>query len=190
FDDERFYDPAEGDTIVEVLSRNLLFGEVEIINRKADSEKPLYNLDVLGTCDYATTLATIFDVGYIEETGIRVESNHTWESTVERYDAFEIMMRMNASGLVSIEVKNGNFALIEGNDYTIAYTDRINGTTWQEIVEADGNQTIRMRLNASSVTIRITLSPDVIGMISLGMSITVIVISVVIFFFANKRTKE
>ncbi|MGY5860293.1 MAG: hypothetical protein RTU63_13065, partial [Candidatus Thorarchaeota archaeon] len=32
FDDERFYDPAEGDTIVEVLSRNLLFGEVEIIN--------------------------------------------------------------------------------------------------------------------------------------------------------------
>ncbi|MCJ7817916.1 MAG: hypothetical protein MUP60_03615 [Candidatus Thorarchaeota archaeon] len=190
FEDERIYDPAEGNTIIEVLSRNLLFSDVEIINQKADSEKPLFNLEALGTYSYATTLATIFDVGHVEETGIRVESNHTWESTVERYDESEIIMMLNASGTVSIEVKSGSFTLIEGNDYTISYTDRISGTTQQETLEADGNQSIRMSMNASSVTIRITLSPDVLGMISLGMSISVILISIVVFYYTDKRTPK
>ena len=190
FDDNRTYDPAEGGTIIEILSPNLLVSDASIINQRADSEKPLYNLDALGTCGYANTLATIFDVGYVEETGIRVESNHTWESTVERYDEVEIMMRLNASGPVTVDFKSGNFILTDGNDYTISFTDRISGTTWQEIVEVDGNQTIRISLNASSVSIRVTLSPDVLGMISLGMSISVIIISIVIFYFSDKRASK
>ncbi|MHA1787115.1 MAG: hypothetical protein ACTSWU_02865 [Candidatus Thorarchaeota archaeon] len=190
FEDERTYDPAEGGTIIEALSPNLLFSDVSIINQKAESEKPLYNREVLGTYGYANTLATIFDVGYVEETGIRVESNHTWESIVERYDGAEIMMRLNTSGSATFEIKSGNFILADGNDYTISFTDRTSGTTWKEIVKVDGNQKIRMSLNASSVTIRVTLSPDVLGMISLGMSISVIIISIVIFYYVEKRAPK
>ena len=179
--------PVDEGTTTEVLSQYLLFGNISIVNQRADPEIPLYNLDALGTCEYANSRATIFDVGYVEETGIRVESDHTWESTVERYDEIEIMMRLNASGPIVVEVKNGRFILTNGNDYTISYKDRVSGATWQENVEVDGNQTIRMNLNASSIIIRITLSPDVLGMISLGMSISVIVISVVLFYYAEKK---
>jgi hypothetical protein len=185
-----FYRPentAEGGTIINLLSRNLLFGNTSIINQKADLEMPLYNLEALGACEYANTLATLFDVSYVEETGIRVESNHTWESIVEKYNEFEIMMGLNTSAPAIIEIKSGSFILTDGNDYTITFTDKISKTTWQEIVRVDGNQTILLLLNASSVTIRVSLSPDVLGMISLGISISVIIISIVIFYYAEKR---
>jgi hypothetical protein len=158
-----------------------------IVNRWADPDVPLFNLESLGTWEYARTLATIYDLGHVDETGIRVDSNHTWESTVEKYDTAQIMLKMNATGPVTIEIGSGKFILIEGNDYTISYTDRDSGSTWQEVVEADENRTIQFHLNASSVTIRITLSPDVLGMISLGMSVSVIIISIVIFYYADKK---
>lgn len=186
----RSEDLVESGTIIKVLSRNLLFGDTSIINQKTDSERSLYNLDSLGTYEYANTLATIFDVGYVEETGIRVESNQTWESIVEKYNSIEIMMGLNTSAPATIEIKSGSFIITDGNDYTISFTDRISGTTWQETVEVDGNQTIRLLLNTSSVTIRVTLSPDVLGMISLGMSISVIIISIVIFYYVEKRTSK
>jgi len=47
-----------------------------------------------------------------------------------------------------------------------------------------------MSLNASSVTIRITPSPDVVGMFSLGMSVSVIIISIVIFYYTDRRTPK
>ncbi|MBE0527195.1 MAG: hypothetical protein IH631_09650, partial [Candidatus Thorarchaeota archaeon] len=61
FEDERSYDPADGGTIVTVLSHNLLVGDAQIINRNADSGNPLYNLEDLGTYEHATTIATIYD---------------------------------------------------------------------------------------------------------------------------------
>ena len=190
FEDERSYDPADGGTIVTVLSRNLLIGDALVINSQANSEEPLYNIENLGIYEYAKTLSTIYDVGLVEETGIRLESNHTWEAIVNRYDNLQIVMELNTTGPIGIEVESGDFTLIEGNDYTVSYTDKISGETWQDIVEADGNLTIKMSLNASSVTIRITPSPDIIGMISLGMSVSVIIISIVIFYYVNRRTPK
>ncbi len=190
FEDERNYEPADGGTIVTVISRNLLIGDALVINSQASSEEPLYNLEDLGFCEYAKTLATIYDIGHVEETGIRLESNHTWNAIVNRCDNLQIVMELNTTGLINIEVENGSFPIIEGNDYTVSYTDKISGATWQEIVEADGNLSIRMSLNASSVTIRIALSPDVLGMLSLGVSVSVIIISIVIFYYVNKRTAK
>lgn len=190
FEDERSYDPADGGTIVTVLSRNLLIGDALVINSQANSEEPLYNIENLGIYEYAKTLSTIYDVGLVEETGIRLESNHTWEAIVNRYDNLQIVMELNTTGPIGIEVESGDFTLIEGNDYTVSYTDKISGETWQDVVEADGNLTIKMSLNASSVTIRITPSPDIIGMISLGMSVSVIIISIVIFYYVNRRTPK
>jgi len=190
FEDERNYNPAEGGTIVTILSRNLLIGDARVINSQANSEEPMYNLEALGTCEYTDILATIHDVGNVEETGIRVESNHTWESVIDRYDNSQIIMEMDTTGPIDIEVESGSFALIEGIDYTVSYTDKISGTTWQEIIEADENLSIRMSLNASSVTIRITPSPDVVGMFSLGMSVSVIIISIVIFYYTDRRTTK
>lgn len=190
FEEERSYDPADGGTIVTVLSRNLLFGDAKIINGKAYSEKPLYNLEILGTVDSATNLATIYDIGYVEETGIRLESDYSWEVIVDAYNNFQIVMMMNSSGPVTIEVESGDFILIKDSDYTVSYTDRISGETWQEIVEADENDTIRMSLNASSVSITITPSIDVVGILSLGMSVSVIIISIVIFYYVDKKTPK
>ena len=190
FEDGRSYDPAEGGTSVTVLSRNLLIGDALIINKQSDSDEPLYNQEEIGICEYTTTLATIYDVGHVEETGIKVESNHTWEIAVERYENLQIVMKMNATGPVSIEVENGNFTLIEGNNYAVSYTDRITGTTWEEIAKADENKTIHLSLNTSSVTIRITPNQDVLGMLSVGISASVIIISVVIYFFMDKKTRK
>jgi len=190
FEDERNYNPADGGTIVTVLSRNLLFGDSLVINRQAISGEPLYNLDDLGICEYAKILGTIYDVGHVEESGIRLESNHTWVSVVNRYDDYQIVMEINATGPVDIEVESGDFALIEGNDYTVSFTDKISGATWQEIIESDGNLIFNVSLNTSSVTIRITPSFDVLGMLSLGMSVSVIIISIVIFYYVNRRTPK
>jgi len=190
FEDERSYDPADGGTIVTVLSRNLLVGDALVINRQAMSGKPLYNLEELGICEYANTLVTIYDIGHVEETGIRLESNSTWEAVVDIYDSFQIVMEINTTGPAGIEVESGNFVLIEGNDYTVSYTDTISGVTWEKIVEADENLTIRVSLNASSLTIRITPSFDVLGMLSLGMSVSVIIISIVVFYYVDRRTPK
>jgi len=190
FEDGRSYDPADGGTIVTILSRNLLIGDALIINKQSDSDEPMYNKEELGTCEYATSLATIYDVGHVEETGIRVESNLTWEVTVERYDNLQIVMNMNTTGPVNIEIESGNFTLIEGNNYAVSYTDRITGVVWEEIVEADDNKTIHLSLDANSVTIRITPYLDVLGLFSVGMSASVIIISVVIYFFMDRRTRK
>lgn len=190
FEDGRSYDPAEGGTEVSVLSRNLLIGNTLIINRQSDSDEPLYNQEELGICEYATTLATIYDVGYVEETGIRVESSNTWEAVVDRYDNLQIAMKVNATGPVNIEIENGNFTLFAGYDYTASFTDVITGATWEEIVKADENRTIQLTTNAGSLTIRIELSQDTLGLFSVGISVSVIIISVVIFYFVNKRTQK
>jgi len=190
FKDGRNFDPAAGGTVVAILSSNLLFGNVRIVNQNADTNESLYNLDALGTYEYATTLATVYGTGTVTEVGIRLESNHSWESTVERYDQSEIMLLLNTTGPVSIEVENGDFVLIEGKDYTISYTDRNTGERWQEITEADEERMIRLVVNVSSITIQIRPSPDVLGMLSLGMSVSVIILSIVIFYYVNKRTPK
>jgi hypothetical protein len=190
FVDGRSYDPADGGTVVTVLSRNLLVGDALVINRNSNYGNPLYNLEELGICDYGSILTTIYDVGYVEEIGIRVESNHTWEAVVDKYETSQIVLEMNTTGLANIEIENGNFTLIQGNNYAVSYTDRISGATWQEVVEANENQTLRVSLNASSVTIRITLNPDVLGMLSVGMSVSVIIISIVLFYYADRRTPK
>ena len=190
FVDGRSYDPADSGTVVTVLSRNLLVGDVLVINRNSNYGDPLYNLEELGICDYGSILTTIYDVGYVEEIGIRVESNHTWEAVVDKYETSQIVLEMNTTGLANIEIENGNFTLIQGNNYAVSYTHRISGATWQEVVEANENQTLRVSLNASSVTIRITLNPDVLGMLSVGMSVSVIIISIVLFYYADRRTPK
>lgn len=190
FEDERNYDPSDGSTTVTILSRNLLIGDAQVINSQANSEEPLYGVEALGICEYANTLATISDVGQIEETGIRLESNHTWEAIVDRYDSFQIVMELNTTGLIGIEIGNGDFTIIEGNDYTVSYTDKISGATWQEEVEANGNLTLDMCLNASSVIIRITPSPDFPGMLSFGLTLSVMIISIVIFYYVDRRTPK
>jgi hypothetical protein len=190
FEDGRSFDPAEGGTIVTILSPNLLFGDARIVNQNADTNRPLYDLEPLGTCEYATTLATIYGTGDVIEVGIRLESNHTWESTVERYDQSVMELMLNATGPVSIDVASGNFVLIEGKDYTVSYTDRNSGESWQEIVEADENRTLQLTVNESSIIVRITPSPDVLGMLSLGMSVSVIILSIVIFYYVDKRTPK
>jgi len=188
FGDGRSFNPAEGGTIVTILSRSLLFGNTKVVNNNADTNRSLYDYDSLGVCEYATVNATIYDTGDFAEVGIRLESNHTWESVVERYDRSEIAFMLNSTGPVSIEVENGNFVLLEGKDYIITYTDRNSGESWQEIVEADENQIIRLSVEVNSVIIKISPSPDVLGMISLGMSVSVIILSIVIFYFVDKRT--
>ncbi|MGY5872639.1 MAG: hypothetical protein RTV72_10370 [Candidatus Thorarchaeota archaeon] len=190
FEDERIYNPADGGTIITVLSENLLVGNAQIINRQSDPETPLYGFEDLGTCDYAGTMAIIYDVGIVRETGIRVESNHTWEASVERYDDSQIVMDMNTTGPIWVEIRDSNLTFIEGTDYTISYTDRNSGATWIETVKVDGNLTIGLGLNVSSVTIRITSSEDAYAMISISMSVSAIVISLVIFCYADKRTSK
>ena len=190
FEDGRSYDPAEGGTEVTILSRNLLIGNAFIISKQADSDERLYNKEELGTCEYATTLSTIYDVGHVEETGIRVNSNHTWEVVVERYNNLQIVMKMNTTGPVNIKIESGNFTLIEGIDYTVSYTDRITGDTWEEIVKADENQTIQVSLSTDSVTISITPKQDTLGMLSVGISVSVIIISIVLYYFADRRTRK
>ncbi|MBE0525770.1 MAG: hypothetical protein IH631_02435 [Candidatus Thorarchaeota archaeon] len=119
-----------------------------------------------------------------------MESNHTWEAVVDRYDSVQITMKVNATGPVTIEVESGDFVLIDGSDYTVSYTDRISGAIWQENIEADENDALRMSLNASSVSITITASLDVVGILSLGMSVSVIIISIVIFYYVDKKTPK
>lgn len=186
FDDRRIFDPSEGGTVVTVYSDNLLFGNMLIINREYAHSTLLFGSEKLGTCNYATTTSTIFDIGYVEETGIQIHSNNTWEAMVEKNDARQIMLRVNSTGLIDISVKTGNFALIAGTDYTVAYTDLISGRTWQEKIEADDNQTISFHVNTSSLSIEIYQSPDIVGMISLGLSVSVIVISIVLFYSADR----
>jgi len=190
FEDGHSYDPAEGGTIVTVLSRNLLIGDAFIIGEQSDSDEPLYHKEELGICEYATTLSTIYDVGHVEETGIRIESNHTWEAVVEIYDNLQTVLKMNTTGPVNIEIENGNFTLIEGNNYAVSYTDRITGAMWEEVAKADDNRTLHLSLNANSVTIRIIPNQDVFGMLSIGISASVIVISVVIFIYVDRRTRK
>ncbi|MFW9843060.1 MAG: hypothetical protein ACFFEV_00630 [Candidatus Thorarchaeota archaeon] len=190
FEDGRVYDPAEGGTEVTVLSPNLLIGDALITNRKADSTQPLYNQDELGTYEYATTIATIHDVGLVTETGIQVESNQSWETVVDRYDNLQIAMKMNATGPFNIEVKDGNFTIIAGYDYSVSYTDRLSGATWEEIAKADANKTIKLSIDAGSLTIRIALSQDVLGPISVGVSISVIVISVVMYYTIERKNPK
>ncbi len=190
FDDEHSYDPAAGGTIITVLSRNLLAGDANIINERANSNEPLYNLDELGRWECATTLATIFDIGDVEETGIRLESKHFWESTVDRYDNSQIEMMVNATGPTTIEIESGDFVITGGSHYIISYTDRISGITIEENVEANENDTIQMSLNASSFSIIVIPSIVFLGILSLGMSVSVIIISVVIYFFMDRRTRK
>lgn len=190
FEDGRSFDPAEGGTVVTILSPNLLFGDATIVNQNADTNRPLYDLEPLGTCEYATTVATIYGTGDVIEVGIRLESNHTWESTIEKYDQSGIELMLNTTGPVSIDVASGDFVLIGGKDYTAAYTDRNSGESWQEIIEADENRTLRLIVNESSVIVRITPTPDVLGMLSLGMSVSVIILSIVIFYYVDKRTPK
>jgi len=40
------------------------------------------------------------------------------------------------------------------------------------------------------LTIRITPSFDVLGMLSLGMSVSVIIISIVVFYYVDRRTPK
>ena len=135
-------------------------------------------------------MATIYGTGDVIEVGIRLESNHTWESTIEKYDQSGIELMLNTTGPVSIDVASGDFVLIGGKDYTAAYTDRNSGESWQEIIEADENRTLRLIVNESSVIVRITPTPDVLGMLSLGMSVSVIILSIVIFYYVDKRTPK
>ncbi|TFH07509.1 MAG: hypothetical protein E4H14_08350 [Candidatus Thorarchaeota archaeon] len=190
FEDGRSYDPADGGTTVSILSINLLIGDAFIINKQSNSDEPLYNQEELGICEYTTNLATVYDVGHVEETGIRVESNHTWEATVERYDNFQIVINMNTTGPVNIEIESGNFTLTKGTDYAVSYTDMSTGATWVEIVKADENKTIRLSLNTESITIRIVPDQNTLGILSVGMSASVIVISVVIYIYMDRRTRK
>ncbi|TFG31982.1 hypothetical protein EU528_04740 [Candidatus Thorarchaeota archaeon] len=190
FEDGHIYDPAEGGTEVTVLSRYLLMGDTLVINRNANYGEPLYNHEELGIFEYGSTLATIYDVGYVEEIGIRVASNSTWDSIVDKYEDSQIVLEMNSTGLADIEIENGKFILIQGNNYAVSYTDKISGATWQEVVKANENQTILVHVNASSVTIRITLNPEVLGLISVGMSISVIMVSIVLFYYADRKTAK
>lgn len=186
FEDGRVFDPAEGGTVVTVYSENLLFGEMPIINREFQSDTLLFGSKRLESIDYMTTISTIYDIGHVEETGVQIFSNDTWEASIDRYDTKQISLRVNSTGPIKVTVNSGDFALIEGTDYTISYKDIDTGRTWQERVEADETQSITFNVNESSLSIKIYRSPDVIGMISVGLSVSVIVISIVIFYFADR----
>ncbi|TFG34505.1 hypothetical protein EU527_03005 [Candidatus Thorarchaeota archaeon] len=186
FDDGRIFNPLDGGTVVTVYSGNLLMGDMLVINREYVSDTLLFGSEKLGTCDFVTTTSTIYDIGHVEETGIQIQSNHTWKAIVDKCDTRQILLQVNSTGPIRVNVKNGGFTLITGTDYTITYTDLISGRSWQEIIEADDNQTISFNINASSLSIKIYQSPDIVGMLSLGLSISVIVISVIIFYSADR----
>ena len=186
FADGRIFDPSEGGTVVTVYAENLLFGDMLITNQEYPAGSLLFGSNRLGTYDYLTTVSTISDVGHVKETGIQIHSNDTWSAVIDKYESRQIAMRVNSTGPLECNVKTGDFIPIEGNDYTVSFTDSITGKIWQEIIEADSNQTLSFFVNASSVTIRIYLSPDIAGMISLGLSVSVIVISIVIYYVADR----
>ncbi len=186
FADGRIFDPSEGGTIVTVYSENLLFGEMLITNQEYLSDTLLFNSTRLGQCNYVTTISKIFDIGCVKETGIQIHSNNTWIAVVDKYEFRQIVMRVNSTGPLEVCIKNGDLPLVEGNDYTVTFTDSLSGRTYEKIIEADSMQSISFVVNASSITIRIVLTPDVAGIVSLGLSISVIVISVVIYYFADR----
>lgn len=186
FGDGRTFDPAHGGTVVTVYSGNLLIGDMLIINREYDSDTLLFGSEKLGSCDYVRTMSTLYDIGDVKETGIQIQSNHTWEAIVERYDAIQILLQVNSTGPTRLSVKTGEFNLLAGLDYTVSYTDLISDKTWQEIIEADSDQTISFNVNAGSLIINIYQSPNIVGMISLGLSISVIVISIIIFYSTDR----
>jgi len=186
FTDGRNFDPSQGGTVVTVYSENLLFGNMLITNREYPSDTLLFGSNKLGPCNYVTTISTISDVGYVKETGIQIHSNNTWNAIVDEYEPRKMALHINSTGPIECDVRNGGFIVSEGNDYTVSFTDLVSGKTWQKAIEADDNQSLSFVVNASSVVIRIFPSPDVAGMISLGLSVSAIVISIVIYYAADR----
>jgi hypothetical protein len=175
---------------LQVVSENLIMATSKAVNSPLNIIQQVYGHEELDTMVTGRILAEVQGAGQLTETGIQVENCSSWTASVSRYKSRQLHFTLNALSEADIVVENGLFGLVERRNYRVVITDLVEGGTTESVAEATSNLELHFVAAEGAHLIMVTPLVDLLNMLSIGASATVVLLSLVVYCYADRRDKK
>jgi hypothetical protein len=179
-------DVSHNGIAVTLASRNLIMSNEGLSNCYLNTSVIHLDgqLNVLGT---ANALVKTSRLERMIETGISIENCTSWIASVGQYGPSRIRFNLNSSEPADVSIENGAFGLLVARNYRVVVSDLSSEDVWEGLAQADECLKLCFDVEAGSMLIRVSPLAELLDVLSIGTSILVIVVSIVVYFYIDRK---
>lgn len=180
-------DVGQNEIMVSLASGNLIMATDGALNSHLNISIPAYQRDELEVLGAANTLVTVSKLGKLVETGIRIENCSSWTSSVVHYQSRRVHFVLNAFEPADVIIENGLFNLVTARNYRIVNSNLASGDVLESLAQANQYLELLFSIEEGSILIKVTPLVDLLNLFSVGTSIAVIVVSIGVYCYMDRR---